>query len=145
MTQATKEQKADALKQLSDLRPGETVYTKLNHVSKSGMYRVIDLYVMRDNQPRRISWSAAALLEGYDDHPEGGKASGCGMDMGFHLVYNLSATLFRDGFDCIGELCPSNDHSNGIPRYPPHASSQVCDGCGTHQHRDGGYALVHRG
>jgi hypothetical protein len=34
------------------------------------------------------------------------------MDMGFALVSNLSATLYRDGFDCTGEHCSSNDHSN---------------------------------
>ena len=133
MSQATNAQKVEALEQLRDLLPGETVYTNLKHVSRSGMYRVIDLYVMRDNQPRRITWSTAALLEGYDDRHEGAKASGCGMDMGFHLVYSLAATLFREGFDCIGELCPSNDHSNGDRNYSP-----------DNHHRDGGYALVQR-
>lgn len=43
--------------------------------------------------------------------------NGCGMDMGFHLVYSLSRVLFspkQGGFEClgIGHYCPSNDHSN---------------------------------
>jgi len=132
MTQATRAQQAEALEQLRDLKPGETVFTFLKHVSRSGMYRAIDLYIIRENTPRRISWSAAALCEGYDDRHEAAKASGCGMDMGFHLVYNLSSRLFPTGFGCIGEGCPSNDHTNGDRDYLPH------------QHRDGGYALIHR-
>ena len=126
---ATKTQQAEALEQLRDLKPGDTVYTVLRHVSRSGMYRAIDLYTMRDNQPRRISWSAAALCEGYDDRHEAARASGCGMDMGFHLVYNLSWRLFHDGYECIGKRCPANDHFNGSTA--------------TH-HKDGGYALTHR-
>jgi hypothetical protein len=114
------------------VKPGDTVYTKLDHVSRSGMYRVITLYVMIDNEPNNINWSASQLLEGYDTRHEGCKASGCGMDMGFHLVYNLSYSLFGDGFMCLGEKCPSNDHSNGDRDYSPH------------MHHSGGYALKHR-
>jgi hypothetical protein len=51
---------------------------------------------------------------------------GAGMDMGFALVYNLSRSLYPNGFDCIGESCPSNDHVNGYNRS---------------HHADGGYAL----
>jgi hypothetical protein len=81
------------------LKPGDTVYTTLRHVSRSGMYRVINLYIIQDNEPRWISSWAADLLEGFDNRHEGCKASGCGMDMGFNLVYNLSYTLFPDGYD----------------------------------------------
>ena len=84
MTIAT-QKRQDREEALADLRaylhPGDTVYTILRHVSRSGMYRVIDLLVIRDNQPRRISWQAAQVLEGYDTKHEGCKASGTGMDM----------------------------------------------------------------
>jgi hypothetical protein len=93
------------------LKPGDTVYTKLNHVSRSGMYRVIDLYTIKDNQLIRLSGYAADLLEGYDKRHEGCKATGCGMDMGFHLVYNLSSVLFLEYKHLINH-CPSNFHSN---------------------------------
>ena len=124
----------DAINRLKsfNLRPGETIYTKLIHVSRSGMYRVIDLYIMRDNTPLRISWSAATLLEGYDRKHEGAKASGCGMDMGFHLVHNLGYAMFPDGYDCCGKDCPSNDHSNGDHNYS------------SHHHTSGGYAFKHQ-
>jgi hypothetical protein len=120
----------EAKRQLRELlHPGDTIYTMQRHVSRSGMYRAIDLFVMENNQPRRISWTASKLLEGYDRKHEACKASGCGMDMGFHLVYSLSYALFPGGFDCIGEHCPSNDHINREQN--------------TH-HTDGGYALRHQ-
>ena len=117
------------------INPGDTIYTMIKHVSRSGMYRVIDLYVMKNNKPYRISGIASDLLEGYDMRHEGCKASGCGMDMGFHLVYNLSYTLYPD-YDCLitdksGDWykCPSPDHVN-------HGDCQ-----NNKQHHDG-YALL---
>jgi hypothetical protein len=43
---------------------------------------------------------------------EGIIMGGCGMDMGFHLVYSLSSILYRNGYRCLGKGCPSNDHAN---------------------------------
>ena len=115
---------------LSMLKPGDVVYTSLKHVSRSGMYRVIDLYLIRDNVPIRISYTASELLEGYDTKHEGCKVGGCGFDAGFELVYRLGYTLFPD-WECVGESCPANDHTNNwnSPR-----------GKGVH-HKDGGYSL----
>jgi hypothetical protein len=133
----------------SIVRPGDTLYTKLNHVSRSGMYRVIDIYLIKDNEPQRISFSVAqAIGSRYDKVAEGVGVRGCGMDMGFHIVYNLSHCLFPDGFGCIGENCPSNDHSNGDRDYTPnggivHGMEQEKDNR-THWHKEGGYALRHR-
>lgn len=87
----------EAKQELSELiQPGDTIYTVLRHRSTSGMYRAIDLYVIRENKPRRISWTASVLLEGYDEKHEACRAKGCGMDMGFHLVANLASILFGD-------------------------------------------------
>jgi len=116
---------------LNILNPGDTIYTNILHVSRSGMYRVISLHVVKDNQLVNISWNAAKLLEGYDEKHNGCKASGCGMDMGFHLVYNLGYALFPNGFTCTGKNCPSNDHRN--KPYPE------CDG--KMLHTSGGYAF----
>lgn len=80
------------------LNKNETVYTVLRSVSRTGMSRVMDLFVIRDNQPRRITWQAAkALGWAYSTRPgsEGLKVGGCGMDMGFHAVYSLAGTLWR--------------------------------------------------
>ena len=133
MSKVTKGELTEARERLLELlNPGDTVYTKMVHCSRSGMYRVIDLYVMRDNEPYRISYQAGIHLEGYDRRHGGAKASGCGMDMGFHLVYSLSHVLFPKGYECIGRGCPSNDHSNGDVDYS------------SHHHKNGGYALKQR-
>lgn len=122
---------------LTFMTPGTKVYTMLRHVSKSGMYRCISLFVIRDGEPVCIDYWASRLLEGYDDRHRGCRASGCGMDMGFHLVHNLGYTLYPDGYDCTGRAddyshyCPSNDHSNGDRDYSPH------------HHSSGGYAFRH--
>lgn len=118
-----------------DLRPGTEVYTSISHVSKSGMSRSIKLYYMYvdiDEKPhiREISYLASQAMNDKLDNKNGGiKVQGCGMDMGFHIVYNLSYTLYPEGFLCVGEKCPSNDHFNQID---------------IDYHKDGGYALKQR-
>lgn len=117
------------------LKPGDTVYTVLRHVSPSGMTRWIDAYSFEDDQAsnkRWLSyWIAKAGIESFDSRRDSIKAVGCGMDMGFHIVNSLGYALFPDGFECVGERCPSNDHSNGDRDYSPH------------HHSAGGYALRH--
>ena len=100
MTKATKAEQEQAKEQLHRiLKPGSTVYTILRHVSRSGMSRVISLLVESDGRIINIDWAASKLLEGYNDRHGGCKASGCGMDMGFALVYNLGRRLWPDGFE----------------------------------------------
>jgi hypothetical protein len=134
---AKQKEQQDAVRELREiLKPGDTVFTKLISVSRSGMSRVIMPLVIRNNEPRYLDWKVAKAT-GYTLTPtgsgrEGVKIGGCGMDMGFALVYRLSSVLFPDGHECIGQGCPSNDHSNGDRDYTPH------------HHSDGGYALKHR-
>jgi hypothetical protein len=92
-----KTEQAEARDQLREfLKRDDRVYTILRHRAASGMTRFIDLYVMRDNEPRRITWQAAkALGWTYDVKREALRVGGCGMDMGFHAVYTLSSVLFR--------------------------------------------------
>lgn len=152
-TKATKQEREKAINMLREfVKPGMTVYTTLRHRASSGMFRVIDLHVIIDNEPRWIGYTAATVMgDRYDDRRQGIKASGCGMDMGFHLVYNLSRTLFQGRFGCIGEGCPSNDHSNGDRDYTPDDAGDIRWTEGSpykaphaHRHSDGGYALRHR-
>lgn len=126
------------------LVPGTKVYTTVRHVSRSGMTRDIDCYAMIDGEPRWIS-GLVARATGHTLHGDAVRVGGCGMDMGFHLVYVLSSTLFPDGFGCIGADCPSNDHSNGDRDYTPHGALESEIGTGVaHWHQSGGYALVQR-
>ncbi len=131
---SSKAEKAEAIERLRGmLKPGDTVFTILRHVSRSGMSRSISVVVMQDGKPFDVSWAVArAGLGTFDRKNDGVKVGGCGMDMGFHLAYNLAWVLYGDDFQCVGEGCPSNDHSNGDRDYTPH------------KHSDGGYALNHR-
>ena len=111
------------------LRPGDTVHTVVRHVSRSGMSRTITFHVVADNGIRDITLLAGKAL-GLRVADDGGlKIAGCGMDTAFATVYDLSSVLFRDGFVCTGDRCPSNDHSNGDRDRTPHV------------HSDPGYAL----
>lgn len=76
------------------LPPGTTVYTVVTHVAKSGMSRRIRCIVIDDGQPYDISGMVGRLL-GYrrNDRDGGLMVSGCGMDMGFHLVNSLSYAM----------------------------------------------------
>jgi hypothetical protein len=144
-------EKAEAIGDLRKLlKPCDKVYTKLIHVSKSGMMRVMDCYVIRNNEPLRISWSAAkASGFTYNIKYEGVRVDGCGMDEGFNLVYSLSRALFPDGFKCTGKDCPSCDHSNDYRANPPKEGETNSAWRRrmyrtTRLHKDGGYALRQR-
>ena len=82
-----------------------TVYTVIRHVSKSGMSREISVVIPIKNNDHmgfiHPSYTIAGILGwGYSDK-NGHNAivvGGCGMDMGFHLVYTLSQKLYGDGY-----------------------------------------------
>lgn len=83
---------------LKILQPGDTVYCILRHVSQSGMSRRISLYTIQDGKPRNIdSLAADAIGWRRNDYAGGIVVSGCGMDMGWHLVDALSHSLWPDG------------------------------------------------
>jgi len=60
-----------------------TIYTVLNHVSRSGMMRKISAFIIVDNKPICIARET--------------KVSGCGMDMGFDLAYSIFHTVYGYG------------------------------------------------
>ena len=92
----TKQEAKRYLLKLIDSLKYPRVYTVLRHVSQSGMTRYIDLYVIKDDQPIYISGSVADILgRKLANKASGGvKITGCGMDMGFSLVYDLSMALY---------------------------------------------------
>jgi hypothetical protein len=133
----TKRDPEAAARLLEYLKPGGTVYTVLRHRAASGMSRTIQVVTIENDRDRgpwvaHLGYNVAAALGlTYDRDREGVRVSGCGMDMGFWLAYEIGATLWPDGYKCPGKTCQSNDHSNGAP---------VRKG---KLHRDGGYALRH--
>jgi len=126
-----RQEAADKLRGL--VKPGDTVYTVLRHVSRSGMMRVIDPVLIRPDGPFSLAGLVATLTDRPLDRDRWGvKVNGCGMDMGFELVYTMSQALFPQGFHCLGRGCPSNDHSNGMDYVP------------SYLHKSGGYAIKQR-
>lgn len=88
----------DYLRNTMKLVPGDTIFTNLRGVARSGMTRWIDLYVIREGEPLRITWHvAAASGYTYDEKREALKIGGCGMDMGFEAVYQLGYQLWPQG------------------------------------------------
>lgn len=78
------------------IKPDETVHCLVKYVSQSGMSRRISFFVVLDNKRIQcIDWYIAQLT-GFKRHAkhEGLVIGGCGMDMGFHVVYTLSRAMF---------------------------------------------------
>ena len=80
------------------LNESSVVYTILRKVSSSGMSRDISLLVANGGEINDITYYAAdvmgsRLIDGYSSRAI--RVHGAGMDMGFHLVYNLSSVLFK--------------------------------------------------
>lgn len=79
------------------LVPGDKVYCILRSVSSSGMSRAISLYVKSAGDMRNVDSLIADAL-GYKLAKQAGvMVSGCGMDIGFHLVYSLGCALWPNG------------------------------------------------
>jgi hypothetical protein len=98
------------------------VYTVIRNVSKSGMMREISVVIPTITRGRTQDYDATILPQPIPDHvrqfvhpsytvagllnrsyseKNGHNAvvcHGCGMDMGFDLVYNLSSVLYGDGY-----------------------------------------------
>lgn len=131
----TKREIDEAKQTLSEyIKPGDTLLTKITHVSRSGMLRIVEVYRPgEDGMPENISRLVAKATDmGFDEKRYGIQISGCGFSAEHDVVYNLGYALFSKGFNCIGEKCPSNDHVNGDRNYKPH------------MHTSGGYALKQR-
>lgn len=113
---------------LKIVKPGDVIYCVLRDVSRSGMSRRISFFVVekgakgcRNGRPylRNIT-SQVSTLTGYGMDDNGGlRVSGCGMDMGFAVVYDLGRNLWPKGTP------KPHGTRNGEPD------------------RDGGYALKH--
>jgi len=94
------EDRAQAEKMLLRFCPkGTTVYGIVRSVSRSGMSRCIDFYAIDPTDARpvfltgyistflRMPWNNRASKAGL-------RVNGCGMDMVFHVVSNLSMALY---------------------------------------------------
>lgn len=108
MSKLTKVQQAErdeAITKLRDIFPtGSTAKLILRHVSRSGMMRHISV-VSPDCDD--VTWLVARATGWPMDRKTGGiKVSGCGMDMGFHLVNSMSGCIH--GWDNQGGYAVSH-------------------------------------
>lgn len=138
---STTKERTEALDRLREhVQPGDLLDVRVKHVSRSGMYRVVDVAIhlpAPERGPRAVDslWlsynAAVATGHRYDRNHEGVGVPGCGFSATFEVVYSMARALFPDGFGCLGESCPSNDHSNGDRDRTPHATAleRECPGC----------------
>lgn len=89
------------IKELKKLLKGKTIYMILRHVSQSGMQRVISFMFFQKYkhglEPYYLDYDISNLLN-YKQSKDykGIKVNGCGMDMGFSVVANLSEKLYKN-------------------------------------------------
>lgn len=100
--QQKQQDRAEAIQSLKRIleKSNGTIYTVLNKVSSSGMTRHISTFVAttdKDGKPQvlNVTWYASRALD-YKRNNEAARVivGGCGMDMGFHVVYSLSRVLY---------------------------------------------------
>ncbi len=79
------------------VKPGSKVFVKCDHVARSGMSRHIDVYAAHKGDMICLTGYVADLCD-YRRSARGSLiVGGCGMDMGFAVVYDLGATLWPKG------------------------------------------------
>ena len=145
----SKQEQTEALERLRGwLKPGDTVHCILRNVSRSGMQREIGLVIQKGDSMLHPNHAAACVLGERLGKRDGVIVGGCGMDMGFHLVYSLSRRLFPDGFGIEGE---GPDGKKYRPVSKADAKAYVRQGVKFYGRNgdasgwdtDGGYALRH--
>ena len=101
MTKYSKSEVQEAFERLRGwIKPGDTVYTILDHVSRSGMCRHIRVQLIQckpgESEPLILHPNhAVSRVLGYSQtRRDGLVVGGCGMDMGFHIVHSLGYALF---------------------------------------------------
>lgn len=79
------------------------IYAIIRHVSKSGELRYISFKNISKYKDESyladITHSIGEILGlSYSEKHGALKIKGCGMDMAFHTIYNLSSELYGDGY-----------------------------------------------
>lgn len=85
-----------------ELIKGETIYTVLRHVSRTGMTRWISVFAIRGGDLVNITRYVSEVTHfKYDDRRDALRVHGAGMDVGFHVVYELSYQLYDSGYELL--------------------------------------------
>ena len=96
---------AEAIQTLKSLgcEDGTTIYTTIRSVTKSGMSRAISCFIITteedgSNYIQNINYFVGISL-GLKRHKDGGLiVRGCGMDMGYKIVSDLSHLIMSDEY-----------------------------------------------
>lgn len=95
------------------IKPKQKVFCVLRSVSSSGMSRSISLYIVHKGELRNIDVLASDATGISLAKDRGIRMQGCGMDMGFSLVYNLGAALWPKGTSKPHGMRNGEPDSNG--------------------------------
>lgn len=101
--------KLKAKKELTKiLKKGDRIYYHVNYVLEDGTARYIDFYKFEPDPHHHtikyyLTYQFAQLLQervniNETEPPRGLYIDGCGMDMGFHVISNVSLILFDDAY-----------------------------------------------
>ena len=88
---------------MHELRPNETIYSIIRHVSNSGMTRHISFFRVKNENIYWITHDIHKLL-GYkmNKYYDAIVVRGCGMDMAFSVVNNLEFKMNEDFYKANG-------------------------------------------
>ena len=79
------------------IKKGNIIYFIYRDVSKSGMTRYLDAYVIKRNRPVYLSSAIAKVLDNRWDRNKGIVVRGTGFSAAHDIAYNLSYALFGNG------------------------------------------------
>jgi len=77
---------------------GSVAHTTVVHVARSNLSRHIKVFAIDGKRILNVSGYVAEYLDYRFTKKDAVFVSGCGMDMGFHLIYTLSQKLYGDGY-----------------------------------------------
>jgi hypothetical protein len=108
------------------VKVGSTVYTSITTVSSSGMSRHMKVLVCHENRIVDITLAVSKLGIGTFNRDKGTiMVGGCGMDMGFNVVYSMGLRLYPEGFELKKGQYGRNGNKSGFDRDGGYALQQI--------------------
>jgi hypothetical protein len=132
-------ERAEAIATLKKMgvKPGTRIYTKIVEVSRSGMQRKVDVYMVTGRE-HRIQWLSGTVARAtglrWDRDSGAIVVKGCGFDAGFEVIYELGRAMFPKGSDkFVNPIREAQAKRDAVRGEAPKPNRET----------DGGYLLVH--